>query len=229
MKNIGWFAGCDKEAFDLFEGVLEAIRDGRLNAKISWVFCNTSSEKVLAELRKIIGTDDIAVIFCDSKVFKAEIKKTNSGASWRELYDKEVLRLLQCCLKPDIVMLVGYMLVVTSILHDHFDMWNLHPALPGGPKGMVDAVTQEVVDLGLEETGTMIHGVTGVVDDPRFVISYCRVDIRDCSGPQEVREEQYRQEGPLVGLTLEGIANGTIRMGDEAVDLTESVVKMTNI
>ena len=227
MLEIGWFSGMDDDALELFQGVLEAIRNKSINVSISWVFCNNYSEEVIRKIQDIIGDDNISVIFRDSNTFKTQLAQTNPGEPWRDLYDEEVFQALQCSIRPDIVVLAGYMLFVNATLHEYYNMINLHPALPEGPKGAWRKVTQAVVEQGLEKTGTMIHGVTDKPDDPEFAVSFCEVCVKGCD-VCETRRRQYRQEIFLLIETLKRLANGTMKMGDKPVDLTESIVRMLN-
>ena len=66
---------------------------------------------------------------------------------WRASYDQEVIARLE----PygfDLAMLAGYMLVASDALCQRFDLLNLHPAAPGGPKGIWQDVIWELIGQG---------------------------------------------------------------------------------
>jgi len=106
-------------------------------------------------------------------------------------------------------------------LCDAFNILNLHPALPWGPKGTWRQVTKQVVDEGIKATGTMMHLVIEELDAGPAV-TYSEVDVEGCDFA-EVRKRQFEQEEPLMLATLEGYAKGRFRIGDKAVNLTLEV------
>jgi folate-dependent phosphoribosylglycinamide formyltransferase PurN len=56
---------------------------------------------------------------------------------------------------PDINVLAGYMLIVGAEMCQRYDMINLHPAIPGGPKGTWREVIWKLIETGASETGPL--------------------------------------------------------------------------
>ena len=73
-----------------------------------------------------------------------ELRKTNLE-EWRTLFDKEVYERIKN-FDVDIVMLAGYMLILSKFLCNKFTFINLHPALPWGPKGTWQEVINQIIN-----------------------------------------------------------------------------------
>jgi phosphoribosylglycinamide formyltransferase-1 len=63
-----------------------------------------------------------------------------------------------------VLVLAGYMLIASPALCRKYAMLNLHPALPGGPKGMWQQVIWELLENDADATGAMIHLATAQLD-----------------------------------------------------------------
>lgn len=223
MLTVGWFSSFrDAEAVALLEATMEATRSGRIKARIPWVFCNKLSSEIMERVTEIVGEDSTPLLWINSKNFRTELWENRSTRDdWRKLYDKVVLDFLPHSQRPDIIVLAGYMLIVSPILWKYFDMLNLHPSLPGVHTGDWKKVTQKVVDGQDKETGSSMLWVTGVLDGG-LAASYCRVNVEGCDFAR-VRELQFCQEKHLILATLDRIAQGKIGIGTEPVDLTAEV------
>ena len=71
-----------------------------------------------------------------------------------------------------VLVLAGYMLIASPALCRKYAMLNLHPALPGGPKGMWQHVIWELIENEADETGAMIHLATAQLDRGPVVSSF---------------------------------------------------------
>ena len=77
--------------------------------------------------------------------------------------------------KPDLIVLAGWMLILSSEFLDHFaqNVINLHPALPGQFDG-TDAIKRayEAYKRGeIQNTGVMVHKVIPEVDSGELIVS----------------------------------------------------------
>ena len=117
-------------------------------------------------------------------------------------------------------------------------MLNLHPALPGGPKGTGQEVIWQLISARSAETGVMLHRVTPELDEGPAV-TYCRFSGRGgqwdplwelCEEKllrlglsafikeegektplfRKIREEGVRRELPLIVYTLKAFAEKEI-------------------
>lgn len=235
MFNIGWFStGRDQAAIDLLDTALKTIEFAEIpDSKICWVFCNrafgekNASDKFIRFVKK----KNLPLVFCSSKMFLPRVRKGGLNL-WRYIFDRVTLWALKDFERPDVVVFAGYMLIVSPELCNAFPIINLHPALPGGPKGSWQKVTREIVRQKAPETGAMMHLVTPELDAGPPV-TFCRVPIEEPElNFKQVRAKQLKREFPLIVQTLKGLAQGKFKIEEfkddsppRPVDLTEQVEK----
>ncbi len=184
MYQFGWFStGRDEAARDLLRAVQSSIELGEIEAEIAFVFSNRepgeSEESVL--FFKLVEDYHIPLVTFSYQKFKDRRGAIDSHQQeglplWRFEYDREVMNQLQD-FHPDLCVLAGYMLIVGKEMCRKYDMINLHPAAPGGPKGTWQEVTWQLIDNRAGETGAMMHLVTPELDKGPPV-TYCAFSIR---------------------------------------------------
>jgi len=140
MYQLGWFStGRDKAARDLLEAVQNSIASGDIKAEIAFVFCNREpgeSQESDSFLKLVEGYGIPRICFSYQR-FKSGINLTSQKEAlppWRLDYDREVMHRIQG-FSPDLCVLAGYMLIVGEEMCYRYNMINLHPAAPSGPKG----------------------------------------------------------------------------------------------
>jgi len=203
MYQLGWFStGRDKAARDLLETVQRSIKQGDIKAEIAFVFCNRErGESKQSDLfLDLVEAYNIPLICFSYRKFRVELGKQNPEPStpmpqWRLDYDREVISRLRG-FKPDLCVLAGFMMITGPELCQRYDMTNLHPAAPGGPKGMWQEVIWQLIEEKAEETGVMMHLVTAELDMGPPV-TYCTFSMRG------ERFDEYRQE--IEGLPVKDI------------------------
>ncbi len=201
MSSFGWWTtGRDQAAIDLFEGVCNAIADRTIPGKISYLFSSRGpgegefSDR-LTEMARGLG---IQVVSLSAMQFRPELRKEDREL-WRQAYHSKVLDRLKG-IPTQMVVLAGYMWVVSPEVCRKFPIINLHPALPGGPTGTWQEVIWQLLDRRADETGVMMHLVTPELDRGPAV-TYCRFSIKGGSW-----DPLWRQfEDDLQGLGIEGI------------------------
>jgi len=252
---IGWFStGRDEAALWLLEETLKAISSGFLPIEIAFVFCNRErgdspqSDAFLDYVSKV----GLPLVAFSSRRFLPELwRKGKSGdeeamREWRRLYHDEVAKRLEPFLsKVPFSLLAGYMLIISDEFCNAYTLLNLHPALPGGPKGAWQDVMWELIRQRAEFAGAQIHIVTPELDSGPPV-TYCRVPIRtpdmlplweamerklesqpleaiiSAEGEREplfaeIRARQLAREVPLIHLTLKHFAEGRLSLRDKMV------------
>lgn len=224
MFKIGWFStGRDRAAIDLLDVVLQAIEDGTIpDSKIVWVFCNREKgeKKTTERFIKFVEEKDIPLICRSSSKFKPELRKKDIEV-WRKAFDESILDALKEQEEPDIVVFAGYMLIVSEKLCNAFPIINLHPALPGGPKGSWQEVIREYMEKEAKQIGAMMHLVTKELDAGPPV-TFCRIPVKELDFHQ-MREEELKREFPLIIQTLKGLSEGRFEIEEEPLELTEEV------
>ncbi|MEA1993302.1 MAG: formyltransferase family protein [Euryarchaeota archaeon] len=246
--RLGWFStGRDQAAIDLLNYVLDK------DTEISFVFCNREKgeKKQSDEFIEFVEDTGIDLICFSSKRFLPGLRK-NNRANWRERYDKKMLGMVP---NSELVVLAGYMLILSPLACETLDMINLHPALPDGPKGTWQEVIWQLIEEEAEETGVMMHLVTKELDRGS-VVSYCKFPIEypelwaDIEGRSigelkktghplfdKIREEELKREFPLIEYTIKAFADGEIEIKNkklyshgkpmEGYDITERVESET--
>ncbi len=235
--RIGWFStGRDAAARDLLREAHKGMSDGFIQAEIAFVFCSRErgespeSDRFL-DLAKGLGLE---VVTLSARKFEPALRRKDLEA-WRELYHSRLADLISPY-KAELIMLAGYMLIVSPGMCRTHTMINLHPALPGGPTGTWQDVIWCLIEEGAERTGAMIHIVTEELDRGP-VVTYCSFPIRGPSFDplweakrgrsvkelkaqegeklplfQLIRAEEVKREIPLIVITLKALAEERVRV-----------------
>lgn len=256
--KIGWFSsGRDEAAGQLLKVIYDNIKKKKLkNLAISFVF----SDRIKGEKEesdcffRLVENLKINLVTFSSREFKPEMrkeglklaKKGNFSAinHWRNLYHSKVIKLIDE-FRIDLIVLAGYMLIIGEDLCRKYPMINLHPALPGGPKGTWQEVIWELIKQKAKESGVMMHLVTPQLDAGP-ILTYCSFSlggdkfdslwkkmeeklkrktlekIKEEEGEKEslfkkIREEGVKRELPLIVYTLKAISEGKIKLKEGKV------------
>ena len=254
FKKIGWFTtGRDQAAIDLLKVVYSEIKSGFLQLKISYVFVSREpgesyfSDKLIEIARNEMK---LKVISFSALKFKPDLRKKNKEL-WRKLYHDEVLKRLDE--KVDFGVFAGYMWIASSEFCNSLKLINLHPALPGGPKGSWQDVIWQLISARACETGAMMHLVTPELDEgppisffrfsirtPEFLplwedtekklLKYHLTGLKKFEGEKnrlfkKIREEEVKRELPLIVYTLKYLGEDKIIFNSEdlPLDLTKEI------
>ncbi len=236
MLKIGWLStGRGPGSQGLLRFVQDRLIDGRLDARIEFVFSNR-------EHGEAEGSDQFFSMVREYGLPLATFSSSEFRRSWsgpspsrRKEYDRRVMSLLSGY-SPDVCILAGYMLIVGGAMCRRYPLLNLHPALPDGPIGTWQEVIWSLIENKATHTGAMVHLATEDVDRGP-VISHCTVPItgegidgkwRDLVGqnidevkvsPGEelplfrmIREREYQREPYLLFETLRAVAQGRVNV-----------------
>jgi phosphoribosylglycinamide formyltransferase-1 len=246
--RLGWFStGRGATSRKLLAAAREEIARGRLEAQIAVVFCNRqpgedpNTDCFLEDVRGY----GLPLVCLSSSRFRRQrggeiARKGRPLPLWRREYDREVMRLLE----PypfDLGVLAGYMLIFCQEVCTRYDILNLHPALPGGPKGVWQDVIWQLIEERAESAGVMMHLATPKLDEGPPV-TYCTfpirgaafdhlwreiedrnlADIRASEGESnalftEIRRHGVARELPFVIETLRAFAQGRVRIVNKRV------------
>ena len=140
------------------QSIIDAIEGGALHARIAVVLSNKQEALGLERAR----SHNIKTVFVDPKPFKGR-------ANSRQAYDGEVLKILKDN-GVELVILAGYMRIVTSVLIDAYEgkMMNIHPSLLPSFPGL--AAQQQALDWGAKVSGCTVHFVTEGVDEGPIIL-----------------------------------------------------------
>ncbi|MFH0847031.1 MAG: formyltransferase family protein [Chloroflexota bacterium] len=243
MYKLGWFStGRGAGSRGLLTTVHDAIKSGEINAEIDVVVCGRElgeaegSDQFIA----LVGSYSIPLITFSYQKFREARATPRAGdedffPEWRLEYDREIMRRIQGS-KPDLCILAGYMLIVGPEMCRKYNMLNLHPAAPRGPKGTWQEVIWQLIDQKADESGVMMHLVTPDLDRGP-VVTYCtfplrgglfdggwrEIEGRDVSEIKEkdgeenalfklIRAEGVKRELPLVVTTIKAFSEGRVKV-----------------
>ncbi|TMB67023.1 MAG: phosphoglycerate transporter [Chloroflexi bacterium] len=244
--DIGWFStGRGPGSRRLLAAVQDEIASGRLDARIAVVFCNRNpgeDENTDLFLEQVRGSG-APLVSLSSREFRRRrgekpVLKGELLPEWRSEYDREAMRLLE----PypfDIGVLAGYMLIFTELFLSQYDLLNLHPAAPGGPKGIWQDVIWQLIETRAQRAGVMMHLATPELDEgppvtfcsyalrgPSFDSLWRDVEARtveDIKAAEaeanalfaEIRHQGVAREVPLVIETLRALADRRICIAEK--------------
>ena len=246
MLKLGWFSsGRGQGSRNLLRSVMDEKEKGGLNVDVEFVFCNWDNKEEPNPKRDerkkffdLIGSYGIPLVTLSWKTFMPELRIDNEPR-WRDEYGKEMRKLLSEY-EFDLGILAGYMLWVDDATCEEYDLLNLHPALPDGPKGTWQEVIWNLIENGADRQGAMMHICTPDWDRGAAV-SFCGFPIRggdydelwkktknklassslkemmEKEGTEEplfkrIREDGAKRELPLVVSTIRQFAEGNIVM-----------------
>jgi folate-dependent phosphoribosylglycinamide formyltransferase PurN len=246
MLKIGWFSTARGDSSrDLLIKTVESIKSGQLDARMEFVFCSREpgeAEKTDIFIERVTAYK-IPLACLSVKRFAAAYQKGIAVKdevlpSWRLEYDRKVMSMLDG-FNVDVCMLAGYMLIVGKEMCDKYNMINLHPALPTGPKGTWQEVIWQLISEKAGRSGVMMHLVTPQLDRGP-VITYCGYPV---TGPDfdnlwseiksapvdKIRAEQgennalfkairhagFIRETPLIIHTLKAFSEGKITINSK--------------
>lgn len=242
MYQLGWFStGRGKGSRGLLKAVHDSIESGEIEAEIAFVFCSreygeTEATDIFLNMARDYHTP--LITFSYRKFRSRAVASTGQQKGfpyWRLDYDREIMAGLQK-FHPDLCVLAGYMLIVGPEMCQKYNMINLHPAAPDGPKGTWQEVIWKLIADGTKETGVMMHLVTPELDRGP-VVTYCRFPIRGKAFDKywetirgrsieqvqkeegennllfkTIREHGYIREIPLLATTIKAFSEGKVKI-----------------
>jgi len=246
MLRLGWFStGRGPGSRDLLRTVMERKASGDVDINIEFVFCNWDNKEEpnpKKEQREMffdmVKGYNIPLVTLSWKTFRPDIWDSDQ-VKWRNEYGKEMRNILSEY-DFDIGVLAGYMLWVDDETCVTYDLINLHPALPDGPKGTWQEVIWQLIREDADEHGIMIHLCTkewdrgaaltycgfpirGEVYDDLWERMYEKLrtrtidEIKAEEGEKEplfakIRKDGAKRELPLIVSTIKRFAAGDLRM-----------------
>ncbi|MFQ2077397.1 phosphoribosylglycinamide formyltransferase [Aeromonas veronii] len=140
----------------------------------------------------------------------------------REEYDAALLALM-ADYQPDLVVLAGFMRILSGDLVRHFAgrMINIHPSLLPKYQGL--HTHQRAIDDGEREHGASVHFVTEELDGGPVILQ-ARVPIFEGDDADEVAARVQAQEHSIYPLVVRWFCEGRLQMVDGAVQLDGSLL-----
>jgi phosphoribosylglycinamide formyltransferase-1 len=196
MFSFGWFSsGRDQAAIDLFTAVMDRMATGFIPGRLAYVFCDRAPGETEASdrFRASVKARGVPLLTQSSGELRDHIKaRVPELPALRDAFDAQVIERVQDY-AADVAVLAGYMLIISPRLCRAFLCLNLHPAVPGGPKGTWQQVMWQIMEAGHKEAGGMMHLATPELDEGPPV-TYFRLPL---TGPEfEPLYPIYRKAPP---------------------------------
>ncbi|MGZ8386109.1 MAG: phosphoribosylglycinamide formyltransferase [Nitrospira sp.] len=186
------------------QSIIDAIEAGQVHAQIVAVISNKKDAVALERARKH-GLKDL---FVDPKPFAGRPDS-------REAYDRSLLEVLEQH-KVELVLLAGYMKIVTAVLVNAYAncMMNIHPSLLPSFPGL--DVQQKAIDWGCKLAGCTVHFVTEGVDEGPIIIQ-AAVPILEDDAPDTLAARILVQEHKIYSRAVQLFAEGRLRVDSRRV------------
>lgn len=181
------------------QAVIDAIEAGTVQADIVVVISNKKEAPALERARRH-GLSDL---FVDPKPYAGRPDS-------REAYDRELLDVLRRQ-GVELVLLAGYMKIVTTVLVEAFAnrMMNIHPSLLPSFPGL--DVQKKAIEWGCKLAGCTVHFVTEGIDEGPIILQ-AAVPILDDDTPDTLAARILEQEHKIYPRAVQLFAEGRLRV-----------------
>ena len=181
------------------QAIIDAIETGTLHARIVVVVSNKREAPALDRARR----HGITEVFLDPKPFSGR-------PDTREAYDRALLDVLQKY-EAELVLLAGYMKIVTSVLIQAYPhrIMNIHPALLPAFPGL--DVQKKALDYGVKISGCTVHFVTEGVDEGPIIVQ-AAVPIHEADTAETLAARILEQEHCLYPQAVQLYAEGKLHV-----------------
>jgi phosphoribosylglycinamide formyltransferase-1 len=168
------------------QAIIDAVGTGQIKAEISAVISNRADAYGLVRAQNA----GIQTLVLDHKQFPS-----------REAYDLELMQKIEG-FTPDLVVLAGFMRILTSELVQKFTgkMLNIHPSLLPKYQGL--NTHQRAIDANDQEHGASVHFVTEELDGGPVALQ-ARVKILPNDTAQSLAARVHEQEHIIYPLVVQ--------------------------
>jgi len=182
------------------QAIIDAIREQGLQAEVRAVISNNPDAYGLTRARNA----GIAAEVLDHRSFPS-----------REAYDRE-LQVLIDHYQPDLVVLAGFMRILTEdfVNHYHGRMLNIHPSLLPRYQGL--NTHQRVLEAGDTIHGVSVHFVTPELDGGPVILQ-AEVPVHPGDGPDDLAQRVHQQEHVIYPLVIRWFAEGRLSFHNNLV------------
>jgi len=188
------------------QAIMDAIKNGELNARITVVLSDKKEAPALARAQK----NGIETAYLDPKQFTG--KKEFDLAMAQELKDRQV----------DLVCLAGYMRILGREFIKKFEgkIINIHPSLLPAFPGL--NVQQKAIDYGVKFSGCTVHFVSEEVDGGPIILQAV-VPVHESDNAETLAERILIQEHLIYPRAIQMIAENRLHIENRKVSCKESV------
>lgn len=191
------------------QAVIDAIESGVLQARVAVIISNKKDAQALERAR----THGVTDVFLDPTLYAGMIDK-------REAYDRAVLDILRQH-EVDLVLLAGYMKIVTPVLIDAYRhrMMNIHPSLLPSFPGL--EAQRQALDWGAKVAGCTVHFVTEGVDEGPIILQ-ATVPVLERDSPETLAARILVEEHAIYPRAVQLYADGRLLVEGRRVRIADS-------
>lgn len=191
------------------QAVIDAIESGALQARVAVIISNKKDAQALERAR----THGVTDVFLDPTLYAGMIDK-------REAYDRAVLDILRKH-EVDLVLLAGYMKIVTPVLIDAYRhrMMNIHPSLLPSFPGL--EAQRQALDWGAKVAGCTVHFVTEGVDEGPIILQ-ATVPVLERDSPETLAARILVEEHAIYPRAVQLYADGRLLVEGRRVRIADS-------
>lgn len=184
------------------QAIIDGVATGALNADIEAVISNRPDAYGL-ERARLAGLHGFVV---DHRDYPS---RERFDAALRDAIDAHT---------PDLIVLAGFMRVLTTAFVDHYQgrMLNIHPSLLPHFRGLNTHV--RALQAGVGEHGASVHFVTSELDGGP-VVAQVRVPVEPDDTPQRLATRVLQQEHRLYPLVIGWFVQGRLQLREGKIIL----------
>ncbi len=179
------------------QAIIDACETSIDGGRVTAVFSNKATAYGLERAKKA----GAAAVFVDPKAFET-----------RDAFDADLMAQIDEY-KPDLVILAGYMRILSNEFVRHYlgRMINIHPSLLPKYPGL--NTYQRAIHAGDEEHGTSVHFVTEQLDGGPVILQ-AKVPIFDEDTVETLTDRVQTQEYRIYPLVTQWFIEGRLEMKD---------------
>ncbi|MBC9130123.1 phosphoribosylglycinamide formyltransferase [Frischella sp. Ac48] len=179
------------------QAIIDACQSNQINGKVVAVISNQPNVYSLIRAKQA----NIPSHVINHKAFIS-----------REEFDDKVQQQIDCY-QPDLIVLAGYMRILTTDFVQHYagKMLNIHPSLLPKYPGL--HTHRRAIEAGDKEHGTTVHFVTEDLDGGPIILQ-AKVPIFDNDTEQDVTERVLTQEHRIYPLVVKWFCDNRLNMQD---------------
>jgi len=189
------------------QAIIDAIAAQQLQANIQAVISNRPDVKGLQRAQAV----NIPALTLDHKAFSS-----------REAFDQKLMQTIDRY-QPDLVILAGFMRILTDELVEHYKgrMLNIHPSLLPEFKGL--NTHQRALEAGAKQHGVSVHYVSNELDGGPLVLQAV-IDVTKNDTAESLQQRIHQQEHIIYPMAIEWIAQKRLEMIDRQVYLDKQAL-----
>ena len=191
------------------QAIIDAIEAGTLKAEIAVVISNKQEVPALKRAER----HGLSTVFLDPKSVAGMPEP-------RRTYDRKLLETLQQH-RVQLVVLAGYMKIVTPVLIDAYEsqIMNIHPSLLPSFPGL--RAQQQALDHGVKVAGCTVHFVTEGMDTGPIILQRA-VPVEEGDTEDVLSERILKEEHGLLPRAIQLFAEGRLKVEGRVVHVRDA-------